>query len=142
MLTFAALQNVAFIDSDYEPMCMECAGERHGALLIAKLDARLVDGDHVGVRSMIEYEADEADSEQRWRYAESLAEDGGYVHDGQETLTDVDEIAEALEEDGFAMECGGGCGKVYTGGVDPWQKRVDGKVPARIGSANDNRWTL
>lgn len=76
--------------------------------------------------------------------AENLtAEDGSAVTKYTRTLTETEAIYYAMEEDGAtAIECAGSCGRVYTGGAQPWQERnADGSIPKYIRSADDSRWT-
>lgn len=134
MLTFAQVATVAFTDDSCEFFCPPCAAEKFGSLQIAKVEAGFLNGEHIGVRKVSDYEMGEAESQEAWSYAEAM-------HENEGEDRSVDEIAESLEDEPI-IHCSGSCGRCYTGGAEPWQKPnpVDGSKPEYVRSTDDDRW--
>lgn len=136
MLTYSALKTVAYWDPEAgeDPICPECARKRWGTLAVAKAEARIEPTPCAGV---IEYNMDEMTNH--------FFDDFAYnVEHGD---VDPPEGFDPGDPDTYPdyvryPECPGLCGRCFTGGAEPWQAPVDGRIPARVASADDNRWTM
>lgn len=166
MLTAAQVKTVAYTDDHCEFYCEHCAGEKWGALFVARLEAGLeespvrvhtMDGgwsdlmpsvpDPTGVEKVSDYNMGEVESREVESRVESLAQEEGKraAWHGREidpeTEIDAFEIMERLQEQPV-IQCAGHCGRWYTGGAEPWQEwdGSDENKPAYVRSADDARW--
>lgn len=157
MLTFSQIRTDAFTEDHCDFYCERCACEKWGALYIARIEAGLDEPviemsgpagvtsyspspyPEASVKTVSGFEMSEIENREGEVLVDSYYSERGETPDW--CSAEVMEMYDKLRAEN-PIECAGSCGRVYTGGAQPWQERnADGSIPKYIRSADDSRWT-